>query len=227
MIMRATACLALVLALVAISPAEAAPVPAAGPFTEAELNRFLADWPAYAHWSYKSFDYYRTRRGPDAWRYMGSREEKAFLAGRGWATPERFFYILSHINVALRGAGPARSGPGSLSELEAQRDKIRESPMIPDIAKMIATMGIDIALAIQSDLAGGNTKATLEAIREEIRRNPQIPPEAKRQAMDGLDRALAETKAQDRLVTDVLPASELDLIEKRRADIVRVLRFIP
>jgi hypothetical protein len=109
------------------------------PFTAAELDSFIRDWPRFVQWARQS-RIEATADGsiPDTIDY--SLETEQFLRRRGWE-PERFFYVAGNSSSALLVID-ARDAVAT-RELEQQRAIILESPHLTPAQKAEMIESID------------------------------------------------------------------------------------
>ena len=110
------------------------------PFTRAEFNRFMSDWPAYVKWAKKQGQKYENPQSLGSFRF-GS-ELVSHLKGMGWK-PERFFYVASQSARGLAAAEMRSQSPGISKQMEEARRGIMSNPQLtPEQKKqMLDSMG--------------------------------------------------------------------------------------
>ena len=142
------ACGMLVLIIITSGPAQAANMGNQPPFSEAELRKFLADFPKYSKWAEKHGEQFGVMDGPNAWEALGFNQElKGFLKSLGWQPEERFFYILGQVTTGLMGTMSSYVSPGVIGELEAKRDSILSNPKMSGAQKKNAIRRIEQAIS--------------------------------------------------------------------------------
>lgn len=126
----------------------AADAPAQEPFTKAELDKFLADYPEFAAWAQKAGnsleDVDSSQEVAAAMQY--NKEIQEYLEGKGW-TADRFFYVLSHIGMGLMRSAMGDGNMSAADQLQMQRDMIANNPAIPENDKKEALAELDEAIA--------------------------------------------------------------------------------
>jgi hypothetical protein len=102
---------------------------AARPFTRAELDRFLAQAPAFMAWLEFQGASLGDFRSPAIWRDKGLMEEISIYARiNGWHSG-RFLYVLSHVMQGLNHSDP---DDVLISRLESHLDMVWANPDISD-----------------------------------------------------------------------------------------------
>ncbi|MBF0155901.1 MAG: hypothetical protein HQL57_01785 [Magnetococcales bacterium] len=165
---------ALALLLFAASPGSAGEADRPEPFTEAEMERFIADYPKSVAWlsSQERF----SRVGANPWVIAGMRHDPEFvklLESQGW-TADRFFYLLNQVNVGLRAEERAKQ------ESQAREHWRRQEQ--------------EAARQAQARMAESRRQmqAMAAAQRRDIQSNPYIPGWQKQSMLAQLDQGLRE-----------------------------------
>jgi hypothetical protein len=134
-------------AMLAVLIAAALPLPAQEsggrpqePFTAAELERFVDDWPALAQWA---------KQTGNPLDILGAQSvEQAmdrFLQDRGWE-PERFFYVAGHAMAALLVMDLSEQTPAIIARLEQQKTLIERDSRLSREQKERALADTDEAI---------------------------------------------------------------------------------
>lgn len=165
-------------ALLASGTLQAAPPLEQTPFTQSELDRFVADYPGFTQWLGKHHTLSGEARHTP-WMMSGMRFDPAFpalLKEKGW-NPERFFYVLNHVNTGLMLATTEKNQAEAQARL-AKEQKEQEARAAQEQQKM------------RQEISAANEKMReqLKAQKEQIRTNPYIPPHEKQRILDQMDR---------------------------------------
>lgn len=152
------------------------------PFDEAEFNRFMTDYPAFAQWLAKKSLYQDSKGNP--WIMSGMRYNRTFLKqlqGKGWDA-ERFFYLLDHINMGLLTSQAEAKRDASRAILDKQRKKMQ--------ARMTARQ-TKFQKQMQEQIRSSSETAQRQwaAQRKRIENNPYMPPRQKQWVLKQLDRS--------------------------------------
>ena len=151
------------------------------PFTQAELDKMLADYPGFQAIADKV-------TGPDgmadptsAQAAAANQEMLAYLGSKGWNPPDRFLYVMGHAfmgaaNLMLGIQGGQGGGPSAVDQLKAQRKAIEILPM-DEAEKAKALADMDKAIA-EMEKTGGPPSA-------------DIPPEEMALIQQNMDKILA------------------------------------
>jgi hypothetical protein len=121
------------------------------PFTELELNKFLADLPGFIRWCRKNgIDYSGSNDyvgNPAAWANLGLNELHAYLSRLGWHPPDRFFYILLHTAGGLQGWTEIPVGsPNLAKKLEGQLAEIKKDKKLSANEKQRALAKLEMLI---------------------------------------------------------------------------------
>ncbi|MBF0339944.1 MAG: hypothetical protein HQL95_03155 [Magnetococcales bacterium] len=154
------------------------------PFNKTELDKFLADYPGFTQWVGKQNNLSDPVRNP--WVLSGMRFDKGFTAllkEKGWE-PERFFYLLNHVNTGLSMVASEKSQADAQARMDREQ-KEHEARIAKDRQKM------------QQDMEAANQrmKEQLKAQQEQIRANPYIPPHEKQRILEQMNRGISTSKA--------------------------------
>ena len=98
------------------------------PFTSAELDQFLADWPEFAKWAKQVGEKYNTGGQGALQNHMYSQKVLNHIKGMGWGDPMRFFYVLGHTSLGLATVQTSTAQPQMLASMEQQKQAIMNNP---------------------------------------------------------------------------------------------------
>ncbi|MBF0438174.1 MAG: hypothetical protein HQL93_03540 [Magnetococcales bacterium] len=143
------------------------------PFTNTELEQFITDYPTFTQWSSKQNPMVDTMHG--SWVLAGLRYNKDFityLKEKKW-DPERFFYMLNHINTGLL----VNAAEKKQAEMKAQTEKNQQKS--------------------QQEMAASNQRmrAQMAVQQEQIRTNPYIHPAQKERILASMKTSSASLNA--------------------------------
>ena len=152
------------------------------PFSAAEFNQFMADYPALSQWLVTKSPYQGNEGNP--WIMSGMRYDRAFiqqLQKKGWKAP-RFFYLLDHINMGLLTSQAEAKRDAAKAVMEQQRERM-QARMAAGHKKFQEQM--------KAQMTSSNETAHKQwaAQRARIANNPQIPPIQKKQILAQMDRS--------------------------------------
>jgi len=139
----------LVLALAVCQPALAQGT-AQPPLSAAELDRFMADYPAYRDW---------IRENVVSSEADYSAPIAAHLKSIGWEN-DRYFHVLSAVTARLAELSGQQGMDEALKQMRADRDRLKDNPNLPPADKEALLAEIDKELGVApeaSDFDSGLT----------------------------------------------------------------------
>ncbi|MBF0213562.1 MAG: hypothetical protein HQM00_08360 [Magnetococcales bacterium] len=179
-----------VLLLSASGTIQAGPTPGTtpeqAPFTKAELDKFLGDYPEFTQWLHKQRAATQAVHTP--WILSGMRFDSGFTAllkEKGWKS-DRFFYLLNHVNTGLMLAASEKSQ----AEAEARRAQAQKEQ---------EARNAQAQKEMQESLNASNQRMReqLKAQQDQIRANPYIPPYEKQRILDQMNRTTTASAPTD------------------------------
>lgn len=147
------------------------------PFTQTELDKFLKDYPSLTQWLGQQNSTARNINNP--WIMASMRYNQEFttiLKEKNWQ-PDRFFYLLNHINTGLL----MNASENMQAETQERLAKEQQENQTKT-AKQQKKINQEITAANQRQQA-------------QIRNNPNIPPVEKQRILNQMNRTTAQTMA--------------------------------
>ncbi|GAB0056217.1 hypothetical protein SIID45300_00522 [Candidatus Magnetaquicoccaceae bacterium FCR-1] len=204
------------------------------PFTQAELDRFVADYPGLVQWLGKQKPQFDTARTP--WLVASMRGDPNFnaqLKEKNW-DPDRFHYLLNHINTGLAlvesEKGQAETQARIAKERQENEARIAKERQENEarIAKERQENEARIAKErqendarqaegrqrMEKEMAAANKRMRdqLEAQKEQIRANPYIPPYEKQRILAQMARDVQSNAAP----ANAPATAQVDAVEAAR-----------
>ncbi|MBF0260365.1 MAG: hypothetical protein HQL97_00835 [Magnetococcales bacterium] len=183
------------------------------PFTQAELDRFVADYPGLVQWIGKQNPQVDMARTP--WMVSSMRGDPNFnaqLKEKNWE-PERFHYLLNHINTGLSLVESEKGLAESQARLAKERQEI-EARLAKERQENEARLA-EGRQQMEKEMAAANARMReqLQAQKEQIRANPYIPPYEKQRILAQMERNVQSNPAPVTAKVDAVEASR-----KRQAE---------
>lgn len=126
------------------------------PFTAKELNKLLADYPAFAAFMASEGEAIEQAGRPEAWEGVRVSSRMAdYLKKKGWE-PERFFYVISHVGAGLVAVTLEEEAPRVQAGLAEAEAEIRDNPYFSEEMKkqLLDQMRQSVAEVKKLDQAG-------------------------------------------------------------------------
>ncbi|MBF0296711.1 MAG: hypothetical protein HQL96_16125 [Magnetococcales bacterium] len=142
------------------------------PFTKAEMEKFLTDYPNFLQWLAKRNARFESLHSP--WLMSGMRYDKEFtarLTENKW-DPDRFFYLLNHINTGLLLTASEKMEAESKARMEQDRKEM-QAQTDKHQQEMQQRMKAD----------NQEMQKQMAAQKEWIRTNPHLPPQEKQRLL--------------------------------------------
>ncbi|MEO5345221.1 MAG: hypothetical protein H7834_02435 [Magnetococcus sp. YQC-9] len=157
------------------------------PFTKAELDQFIADYPGLVQWLGTRNPQADVTRNP--WIVSSMRADRDFnarLKEKNW-NPDRFFYLFHHINTGLVMAESEKS-QAELRARMAKEQKENEARLAKEQKENEARLAEGRQqLDKEMQAANARMRAQLKAQQEQIRNNPYIPPYEKQRILTQME----------------------------------------
>ena len=143
------------------------------PFTAKELNRFIADYPAFAAHMRDEGETLRNVREPETWETMQVTSRMTdHLKKQGWE-PERFLYVISHVAAGLAAVTLEEQAPALEEHLAEAHAEIMDNPYLSQEMKqqLLDQMRQGLADMRKLDQAGRDVpEEELQLIRKNKKR---------------------------------------------------------
>ncbi|MBF0180388.1 MAG: hypothetical protein HQM03_10240 [Magnetococcales bacterium] len=148
------------------------------PFTKTEMEKFITDYPNFIQWLSKRNSRFESLHSP--WLMAGMRYDKEFtarLAENKW-DPDRFFYLLNHINTGLLLTASEKMEAEAKARMEQDRKEMQTQSDQQQQEMRQRTK--DDNQEMQKQMA---------AHQAQIRANPYIPPQEKQRILAQMNQA--------------------------------------
>lgn len=142
---KRTAISGFVLIVLAVSVLQAQP--AQQPFTGAELDKFIRDWPGFQSWIEEAGRELESLDSAANLSYlMFGMNTDEYLSSIGWKT-DRFFYVTGNVATALMILQAESELPEVVIELQSQRREVADSPELSEADREAMLAQIDELIA--------------------------------------------------------------------------------
>ncbi len=141
---------ALILVTVAVAPVLADET--AKPFTAAELDRFLDDWPRFVRWAEeRGRDLESVTTPSEVMQAFRRFDADSFLREAGW-DPERFFYVAGHAWMATVVLTAQQQMPEMIAGIDQAIEAVRANPALTAQQKQATIEELGAAKALMLGL---------------------------------------------------------------------------
>lgn len=152
------------------------------PFSDAEVNKFITDYPDMVQWSRKNQNMTNPTNQP--WVVSGMRHNKGFvgqLSTKGWSA-ERFFYVLDHLQQGLQIKNARNDQIQAQQRMKESRQPFQNAS--GEMTQKAAASQKEMEAATKEQQSWA--KKQLDDQERRIRQDPYMNPWQKQQSLDFL-----------------------------------------